>query len=46
MRKVREDFPASNEYVYMNAAAISLKPVQVINAMIQSRLSQFRSSMR
>jgi selenocysteine lyase/cysteine desulfurase len=35
MRKVREDFPASNEYVYMNAAAISLKPVQVINAMIE-----------
>jgi len=33
MRKVKEDFPASNEFVYMNAAAISLKPVQVINAM-------------
>lgn len=35
MRKVKEDFPTSNEVVYMNTAAISLKPIQVINAMTE-----------
>ncbi|MBC7091377.1 MAG: aminotransferase class V-fold PLP-dependent enzyme [Nitrososphaeria archaeon] len=35
MRRVREDFPISNEVVYMNTAAISLKPVQVIDAMTE-----------
>ncbi len=35
MRKVKEDFPTSNKVVYMNTAAISLKPVQVIDAMTE-----------
>jgi len=29
---VKEDFPSSKEYIYMNTAAISLKPIQVIKA--------------
>ncbi|MEM3403384.1 MAG: aminotransferase class V-fold PLP-dependent enzyme [Nitrososphaeria archaeon] len=32
MRPVKEDFPPSKVYVYMNTAAISLKPIQVIKA--------------
>ncbi len=35
MENVKEDFPISKEIVYMNTAAISLKPLQVIDSMTE-----------
>lgn len=35
MERIKEDFPISKEIVYMNTAAISLKPTKVIEAMIE-----------
>ncbi|MCX8188212.1 MAG: aminotransferase class V-fold PLP-dependent enzyme, partial [Nitrososphaeria archaeon] len=35
MQKLKEDFPISKKIVYMNTAAISLKPLKVINSMTE-----------